>query len=493
MKFLTTSVPGIYTADSKKGKVYYGSYRCKITGKVKRRKLGLVKEEFKSKPKQALNKLNKILDEEYKIFQLQDQKKLNKDEYNNSLTLNDLKDTYFEYRKEEEISKLRSSYRHLTDKEFDKLTIKSQKIETVNKDIRLYEKYIEPFKVATTQLENIDQPIISEYQKQLNNTTLSEKSKHNILIPLRAIVNHSIKEGFIKMENPFSTNAIKFQKEMNKRERALTNTEIKTLLIECKKYNKPQKKLITTKNGQTREITIEPNYNIYLGAYLCSLTAGRLATILNIRKRDIDISSREIKLRNFKVGNRIYKQILPKEAIDWLVNKVFPYYKDEEYLIRPVNSQKRTGQAMKSLPKKLYEIMDDLFNQDLTAEDRLKKITYHNIRHSVATNLLQETNIHFVMKKLDHSSIIQTQNYLDLKDEELTAATERNLSKVFYNFDSDESSEPFISEEDNEMKIKKELVRAIFATKTIAYNQMTEKVLLSRTIKELEDKLFYSV
>ncbi|MBE0515494.1 site-specific integrase [Sulfurimonas sp.] len=194
----------------------------------------------------------------------------------------------------------------------------------------------------------------------------------------------------------------------NVRNRYLSVSEIRELLKEAKSY---------------------PFENVYLCIYLGILTAGRLRTVLNIRKSDIDIENNYIKLDNFK-SSRNYRVSISEEASNYF-NKILVNYEDNEHIIRPTHFKDRKfpSQAMIEAPEAVFKLMDKLFNQKLNKQnnkERNEVVNFHTLRRSVAINLaLSGVEIYKIMTFLNHSSVKQTQDYLNL--EYLTARSETDL------------------------------------------------------------------
>jgi integrase len=131
-----------------------------------------------------------------------------------------------------------------------------------------------------------------------------------------------------------------------------------------------------------------------LSVYLAVLTRARANTILNIRKKDFDLGNNTLSLYNFK-SSKQYKLTLNTQSINWFRDKIFPYFNNSnEYIIRPIHefNRKNPPQVLNVIPKKVYNIMDSLFNKDLDKQnniDRDKIVNFHTIRRSIATNLVK--------------------------------------------------------------------------------------------------------
>jgi len=170
--------------------------------------------------------------------------------------------------------------------------------------------------------------------------------------------------------------------------------------------------------------------------YLAIITSARAKTILSIKKKDIDIKNNIIRLSNFK-SNKEYVIGLNQKTIDWLDKKILSKIDLNDYIIQPTNKRdrKEKQQPLSEIPEKVYEIMDNLFNEGLDKQnnnDRDYVVNFHTLRRSVATNLaLNGTNIYDIMILLNHSSIKQTQDYLNLEHNNLIKSTNELFRDIF--------------------------------------------------------------
>ena len=415
MKLVKTNQKGIYYTKNKSDKItYYGSYKSKITNNSVRKKL-LVKDKHLEKyAKECLILLDKIKEENnnFNTNIIQD----NEIEYKNYLSLNELAEIYFTTKYDTKKRKLQEQYNHLKEDEFNNFQVVKKKLYNQTKEQLRYKKNAYNTDLGNCKLNQMNRKIIDSFlENNLSNTNLGEKSKYMIFSQIKTIINFGIRKELINIKNPLDFINMK---SVNKvRERVLSEKELKLLLETCKKYKQ--------------------NINVYLSVYLAVLTGARANTILNIRKKDFDLENNTLSLYNFK-SSKQYKLTLNKQSINWFRDKIFPYFNNSnEYIIRPIHefNRKNPPQVLSVIPKKVYDIMDSLFNKDLDKQnniDRDKIVNFHTIRRSIATNLVKGgTSVYNVMILLNHSSIDQTMKYLNITNNDLDNDLSNLMNNLF--------------------------------------------------------------
>lgn len=415
MKLIKTTQPGIYYVENKKGVSYYFNYKDPLTKKSKRVKLFGKEQHLQKHIKECVIKSEEIksnlLDRNTNVV-------LEKDTYQNYMILNQLAEKYFSEKKYLKERQLREHYNNLTDEEFNNFQVVKKKLYGYEKELLRYKTNVWNTNIGKLALNRINNNEIDIFIKEhLGVSQLGAKSKFMIVSQIKTIINWAIRKKITNIQNPFTD--IKFKNPHNQRERVLTKKELKLLLQTCKKY--------------------ESNRNVYLSVYFAVLTAARANSILNIKKKDIDIKNKTISLYNFK-SSRQYKIQLPKKGVKWLKNKVLPDYEPEEYLIRPINKSRRQNppQPFRDIPRPVYKIMDELFNEGLDKQnnlDRDKIVNMHCIRRSVATNLVKNgTSVYNVMVLLNHSSVEQTMKYLNTTHNNLDNDMTKLMGGIFSDF-----------------------------------------------------------
>ncbi|MFX4239971.1 tyrosine-type recombinase/integrase [Aliarcobacter butzleri] len=244
-----------------------------------------------------------------------------------------------------------------------------------------YKNYILPY-FKTLDFENISKNDIQIFSNQLKKTKslikkelISDKTINNILNFLKTLIKYAFKNDYIK--NDFSK-YIQLLEIDNARERFLTKDEIKLLF----EYSKDDETL-------------------YLLFKLALNTGARLATLLNIHKKDIDFTHDLLTLKDFK-NNSTYKAFLTDDL--------------KALLEKRVNSLKPNDKLFISNPeRRLRAKLDELFNNDIDDNDRKNKIVFHSLRHTFASHLaINGTPIFTIQKLMNHKDIRMTLRYAKL-------------------------------------------------------------------------------
>ena len=130
---------------------------------------------------------------------------------------------------------------------------------------------------------------------------------------------------------------------------------------------------------------------------------------LNIKKKDIDLDNKNIKLHDLK-NNSIYTNFLSQKLVDILKinyndlepNSYIVGYDLEKYPTR-------------TLQRHLKKILDDLFNQGLDLKDAKNRVVIHTLRHTFASHLaINGTPIFTIQKLMNHNDIKMTMRYAKL-------------------------------------------------------------------------------
>lgn len=244
-----------------------------------------------------------------------------------------------------------------------------------------FNHYIFPY-FKRLDFKSINKEDIQKFTEQLRKTKsvlkkelLADKSINNILNFLKALIKYAFKNDYIK--NDFSK-YIQLLEIDNARERFLTKDEI----TELYEYSK---------NDET----------LYLLFKLALNTGGRLATLLNIHKKDIDFSHNLLTLKDFK-NNSTYKAFLTDNLNELLEKKVYSLKLNDKLF--PSNPERR-----------LRAMLDKLFNKDIKQNDRKNKIVFHSLRHTFASHLaINGTPIFTIQKLMNHKDIRMTLRYAKL-------------------------------------------------------------------------------
>jgi integrase len=420
MSYITTNESGISKRQLKNGSwVYYASYRDKETQKVKRIKIGGIKEGiqdafeakvvFREKQKEESN-------DEQKSVQSQKKK----------YTLNDLSELYFAHRYEEVSSQYKMNFSKILNTNVEEDSIYKDKIQAVRAEENRYKNHVKKHDIANKKIQNLTFEDLNEFKKYIVNRKtvknprfkkahkekdLSSKTKHLIYALCKSIWNFALEKHYIKIENIFNDIGIsKLLKNPNEiREGILTNNQRIILLAELKKLKE---------------------YNAYYCAKLGFITGARAKTILAIKRKDIDLYGCTITLNNFK-ANEVYKIPFHESEIDFF-EEIFNKHKFEpnEHIIQPQRKAYYKGAPLRNIPIEFYQTVNRLFNQNLEMdnnEHRNKKvINFHSIRHSRLSELVNSgVPSHFVQLFANHASYTSTSRYLKTDVEQMRKQLEK--------------------------------------------------------------------
>jgi len=178
---------------------------------------------------------------------------------------------------------------------------------------------------------------------------------------------------------------IKKLKVDNKRERFLSLTEIDDL-IDYVKYD----------------------FTLYLFTKLSLSVGGRLQTILNVKKRDIDLENRIITLKDFK-NDSTYNGYISD-----LLQQRMSIVGSNDYLVR----EDGISNISRYISRKMSLVFYDLFNYDLDETDkdyRKHKVVIHTLRHTMLSHLGLNGVSPFEIKQLsNHKSLSMVERYVKL-------------------------------------------------------------------------------
>ncbi len=258
-----------------------------------------------------------------------------------------------------------------------------------------YKNHIAPY-IADMDIETIEKSHIEQIKRDKRKESASDPKKvlapktlNMVIYLITSIYNFAIAEKLYKGENIGSK--IKNLKVDNERDRYLTLEEIDLLLNEVKH-----------------------NYTLYTFCILSLITGGRVSTIVNIRKRDIDFKGRKIKLKDIK-NNSTYYGFIKEKYFKYLDNTYNKSSIDgSHYLVDIVGDSDLY--RIKNIQRQLKPIFDRLFNQGLDSNDLKNRVVTHTLRHTFASQLaIHNTPIFTIQKLMNHKDIKQTLRYAKLQ------------------------------------------------------------------------------
>lgn len=170
------------------------------------------------------------------------------------------------------------------------------------------------------------------------------------------------------------------------------------------KFTKRRQKLPTVlSHSEVEKIinnTLNPKYKLMIAL---SYAAGlRVSEVVNLKVKDLDLEELVVHLKNAK-GKKDRVSVLPEKLINDLRNLTAGKDKDE-YLFASNRGGKLTTTSLQKV-----------FRQSLAKTKINKTATFHSLRHSFATHLLENgTDVRYVQELLGHANIRTTQIYTHL-------------------------------------------------------------------------------
>lgn len=246
-----------------------------------------------------------------------------------------------------------------------------------------YKKHILPY-IGSSDISIVTSTDIEKILKEKVKGGYAPHTVNMIVELISTIYNYSINRGLYKGSNPCSK--VKKLKIDNKRERYLTVDEVKLLLD-----------------------TVKKNDLLYLFTLISLSTGARLNSVLHITKKDVDLASETITIKDFK-SNSTYKGFI-RDDLSKLLKPICSKLKQNDYIVGG-NSVALTKRV---IDRKLNKILDELFNSELDKNNRKERATIHTLRHTFASLLaINDVSIYKISKLLNHSSVSMTERYAKL-------------------------------------------------------------------------------
>lgn len=223
-----------------------------------------------------------------------------------------------------------------------------------------------------------------------SNQTLSNQTLKSIKELISTIYNHSIKKHGLEIVNPCI--AVKSYKVDNDRQRYLSLAEIK----------------------QLKEI-IKDNFLVSLFVDLSLQTGGRFETILHIQKKDINLASGTVTLKNLKTKST-YTGYLQKEFLA-SIKEYLQSLKINDYVVSFEDAHD-TKLTQRQIQHRIKPLLDKLFNKGLDTKDAKNRAVIHTFRHTFASHLaINGVPIYTIKELMNHAKIEQTFRYAKLSPE----------------------------------------------------------------------------
>jgi integrase len=226
---------------------------------------------------------------------------------------------------------------------------------------------------------------IKKLQKNLSDKNKAPKTINGIITLLKAIINYSIKEKELNLVNPAL--GIKNLKTDDKRERFLSIDEVK-LLIE----------------------SVRDDRLLYHFVKMALSTGARLESVLNIKKKDIDLVHNKITIKDLKNGSTYTGFFSDDKYIEEVRESIANIGVNDYYV-----GGKATFSPSRTIQRRLKPILDRLFNSELDVRDTKNRVVIHTLRHTFASQLVISGVPIFTVKNLmNHGTIEMTMRYAKL-------------------------------------------------------------------------------
>ncbi|MFH1244342.1 MAG: tyrosine-type recombinase/integrase [bacterium] len=166
-------------------------------------------------------------------------------------------------------------------------------------------------------------------------------------------------------------------------------------------YAKRHKRLpvVLTRSEIGRILEVTQNIKHRLMMALAYGAGLRVSEVINLKASDLDVDELYLRVRETK-GGKERVSIIPEKLRDEL-NKALVGKTSNDYLFESERGGKltvRTAQAV--------------FTRSLKIAGIVKKATFHSLRHSFATHLLENgVDVRYIQQLLGHASITTTQLY----------------------------------------------------------------------------------
>jgi len=256
-----------------------------------------------------------------------------------------------------------------------------------NKQLSKYNLHIRDV-IGSKDVDLIEIKDMNNLQNSLIDKKLSPSTVNCYIDIVSAACNYGLSKSLYKGKNP--TKFIKKLRVDNKRERFLSTAEIGDLLE-----------------------SVESNPTLYLFTKLALSTGARLQTILNIKKRDVNLANRIITLKDFKNESTYNGYITDNDLMEALKLRM-SLIENSDYLVWE-DGIKRID---KYVSRKMSDIFYDLFNYDLDETDkdyRKQKVVIHTLRHTMLSHLALNGASPFKIKQLsNHKSLAMVERYVKL-------------------------------------------------------------------------------
>jgi len=271
----------------------------------------------------------------------------------------------------------------IANKYFVAQSISSTSIENYR---RMYELRIAKTEFNNMPISNVSEEHIKEFQKHLlQDCNLSRGTVENYTGIITSIFEYAIRNKYFFGKSP--TKNCKLKNSDVIREKFLSIIEIQLL------YK-----------------AVAHDEILQLFVILALTTGARIASILNIKKKDIDIDNLFINIRDTK-NNSTYKVFVTQKILP-LINKKIQTLPCKDSFLFSIDNKKI---LTRTIQFKLKKIFDALLNQGLNKFDSVNRVVIHTLRHTFASHLaIQGVSRDKIMVLLNQKNWKTTARYAKL-------------------------------------------------------------------------------
>lgn len=302
------------------------------------------------------------------------------------ITLNEVADEYFKYLK-------------LKDKTPKKRNTK----ETYGKYINRIEPYFG--KSAVKEISKIE---FEKYLYGLKAKNLADATINNYHSIIKSIINYGINH-FIELDN-------------------VSNVASKVRLI---KLDNNRQRILSLKELEMALESLKGNMRNYLFFSLLMQTGARPIAILQLKKIDISLDDKVLRVRGLKKG--MTYQTFISESLYKILKERLEKLQNEHYIFHCTRPELNYNKPIEyeTLRRQIQPKLDRLFNQGVDSSDRINKVTFYTLRHTFATHMAQNPAISvFDLKNLmGHNTLRMTERYAKSKLQDTTKAAINQMFK----------------------------------------------------------------
>jgi len=272
----------------------------------------------------------------------------------------------------------------------------NKKATSVKRERILYKNWIKPM-IGDMPMKDISPFHIEKLKSHMKAQKQSERSTEYALALIRQIYNVAILYGVHAGVTPLK--GVKIPKPDNKRERYLTKKEANTLLTQLEAKSK----------------------DVHDMALLSLLAGLRFGEIANLTWADVGLKGRILLIRDAKAGTR--HAFLTEQLVEMFKKRKQGKPSELVFKKREENELK-DGNKVPRISPTFSRAVDDLKLNDGIDDPRLK-VTFHSLRHTFASWLVEEgIDLYAVQKALGHKTNIMTQRYAHISDSRLRFAAD---------------------------------------------------------------------